>query len=135
MAINHYANIYKATYFSLLFLIIFCPINVVSNLLNNVTQESGAGQLGAVMLAIQNLLQGVFAITATSVILRFGVKGTVFSGAFLLSLFTAVMIYFSWVAQMPAEDKTGLYSNMFVYILCIIASILSGIGSAYLWVG
>ena len=63
-----YINLWKASYFSFLFLVIYTPNAVVANLTSHTMEANGLGKLGFVMLAILYFFQGTCAIIASPLI-------------------------------------------------------------------
>jgi len=60
-------NIYKATYFGLLFLIIYIPINVCYNIMTVLLSDSGFSTLGFKLLGIIYLFQIFGSLLAPSI--------------------------------------------------------------------
>ena len=132
--IEKYPNIWKATYFSILFLIIFTPNNAITKLVSTLMEEVSLSTLGFIMLSINSLFQGFFSMLSTPLSYRYGHKVVVTVGALFLGCMTYVMIYPAWLKQISENERSGFANIYLIGTVCMLGYIIGGVGQAFLFV-
>jgi heme A synthase len=89
-------HFYKATYFSFLFMLLYIPTNTSQNLISDVQDKSGFGNLGFILLGIFYLFQMIGALCSAAFIQNTGITKGMVIGSFFLSFFIMGCILSAW---------------------------------------
>ena len=135
-------NFWKATYFGLLFLVLYVPFMTVQNLLSEIQKASGFGNLGFVLLAVLYLFQMIGSIFSAAIASKLGIKWTLIMGGLNLAMVVFSQTIPAWRVQEnqsqdpePQSDFVHfLFKDGVIITILVLGSVLAGFGQAIIWV-
>jgi len=89
-------NLWKATYFSFLFLWVYTPFFCCENILTDIMKKNGFDSLGFELIAVLYLFQLVGGIFSSSIRNKIGIKSSALFGSLGLSFFVIINILPAW---------------------------------------
>lgn len=132
-----YHNLWRATHCSMGFFLISIAVNSVSNIQSQALEESGYSKLGFFELAMFYAMFGLGSLFATAVMKRIGpqmcmVLGSVLDAVWIVtSLIPVLKLKHDMTIKEPEDDNEPFYfSDLFVYFIVMVTSILGGLGES-----
>ena len=136
-------HFWKATYCSIMFLLVYSPQNIVLNIMSGLL-EKHFGTLGFATDATLYLSQTLGALIGPSIIKKMGMKKIFIIGGVCFSLILIVQILPSWYSYLednPAEKLkvdgkwySFLVDHTFICVILVMSSVISGCGLSWLWI-
>ena len=127
MAKTHFK---KATMFSLLYSLFWIPMNVISNLMSDVEEKNGLGDIGFWDLAVIYLFQAGGSVVASAIISKYGLIKSMVVG----SLLNCMMCGSSFLSSMRLSsdsNQDGWHISKETIIVALLStSAISGFGQA-----
>jgi hypothetical protein len=78
-------HFWKATYFGLIFMLMYIPNDITQNLISDQQNENGYGNLGFISMGLLYLSQMAMSIYAAAITAKIGITWSTVIGSFFLS--------------------------------------------------
>ncbi|CDW72896.1 major facilitator superfamily protein [Stylonychia lemnae] len=131
---NHYANLGKAAYCSVGFLILYTALNPTQNVYTQIMSSNNYDKLGFFCFALNSLFYGLGCLSASYIVDRLGVKFCLSISAISDTVWILAIIPPALSSDKTSDDDMFYTSDGFIYTTQILIQIIQGFCLGLKWV-